>query len=255
MTRAVRKGWIPDLPDHRDLAFAAVPESLAKLPTYVDLRPKMPAVYDQLQLGSCTANGIAGAVQYERRRQNLGPDFVPSRLFIYYNERAMEGTVGTDSGAMIRDGIKSVASQGVCPEMEWPYVISQFAVTPPSNCYGEAVRFRALSYLSVPQTVTQMKGCLAQGFPIIFGFTVYESFESDAVARTGNVPFPGYNEAVLGGHCMLCVGFLDNYQYFICRNSWGPAWGASGYCYLPYSYLTDAALASDFWTIRLESAA
>ena len=94
-----RYGWVPDLPDARDHMYAAPVEMMAKLPAKVDLRPHCPPVYDQGQLGSCTGNAIAGAVQFDREKQKLKPDFVPSRLFIYYGERVIEGTVDTDSGA------------------------------------------------------------------------------------------------------------------------------------------------------------
>src|SRR5438552_496218 len=119
-------GWQPDLPDHRDLKFAAAPSLLRKLPAKVDLRKQCPPVYDQGQLGSCTANAIGAAFEFEQMKQNYGTGFTPSRLFIYYNERVMEHTVDMDSGAQIRDGIKSVNNQGVCPEQMLPYIISEF---------------------------------------------------------------------------------------------------------------------------------
>src|SRR5436305_10552782 len=109
-----RYGWVPDLPDARDHLFAAAPATLIALPPKVDLREQCPKeVYDQGRIGSCTANAIAGAFEFELLKQGLA-DFMPSRLFIYYNERSVEGTIGTDSGAMIRDGVKSVATLGVC---------------------------------------------------------------------------------------------------------------------------------------------
>jgi len=98
-----------------------------------------------------------------------------------------------------------------------------------------------------------MKGCLASSYPFIFGFTVYDSFESQPVAQTGVVPMPGSTERVLGGHCVVAVGYDDSQQRFIVRNSWGTSWGIQGYCTMPYAYLTDSNLASDFWTIRLVS--
>src|SRR5438128_696006 len=116
-----RYGWLPDVPDQRDHVYAAPSGVLHKLPAKIDLRPKCPPVYNQGQLGSCTANAIAAAVQFDRMKQNLKPAFAPSRLFIYYNERAIEGTVDNDSGAMLRDGIKSIAKQGDCAETHWPY--------------------------------------------------------------------------------------------------------------------------------------
>ncbi len=115
-------GWVPDLPDHRDLAYSAPLARLRAMPPSVDLRNQFPSSpYDQGPIGSCTANAIAGAVQFDRAKQKQQPDFIPSRLFIYYNERSMEHSIASDAGAMIRDGIKSVAKQGVCTEKTWPY--------------------------------------------------------------------------------------------------------------------------------------
>lgn len=244
-------GWTPDLPDHRDMLYVAPPLRLAALPSKVDLRPKCPPVYDQGQLGSCTANAIAGAVEFDQMKQALPSVFTPSRLFIYYNERAMEGSVSQDSGAQIRDGIKSVGQLGVCPEREWPYSISQFTQKPPASCYRDAVQYRALSYQKMIRDLNQMKGCLASGYPFVFGFTVYESFEGAQVAKTGRVPLPSTQERVMGGHAVSAVGYDDAGQVFIVRNSWGAGWGLKGYCLMPYAYLLHPGLSSDYWTIRL----
>jgi hypothetical protein len=45
-------GWQPDLPDGRDLLYAAPPTALPELPPKVDMRGDCPAVYDQGQLGA-----------------------------------------------------------------------------------------------------------------------------------------------------------------------------------------------------------
>ena len=249
-----RYGWIPDLPDHRDLLYSAPAATMATLPPSVDMTKQCPAVYDQGQLGSCTANAIAGAIEFDQIKQELKPPypFVPSRLFIYYNERVIEGTVSVDSGAQIRDGIKTVAQQGVCLENPtWPYNIAQFAVKPSPAAYTEALGHLVASYQRLVPILNQLRGCLASGYPFVFGFTVYQSFESPAVAQTGHVPMPGPNEATIGGHAVMAVGYDDSNQWFIVRNSWGPNWGIKGYCTIPYAYLTNPHLASDFWTIRL----
>ena len=251
MPRQIKRyGWIPDLPDHRDYLYAAPAAVLQTLPLSFDLTAKCPPVYDQGQLGSCTANAIAGAIEFDQMKQQVKV-FIPSRLFIYYNERAMEGTINSDSGAMIRDGIKSVANQGGCPEDEWPYDITKFQVQPPGVCYQDALQYKVVLYQSLVQSLVQMKGCLASGYPFVFGFTVYESFESQQVAQTGHAPMPALGEVVLGGHAVLAVGYDDASQWFIVRNSWGVNWGMKGYFTLPYAYLTDANLASDFWMIQL----
>lgn len=243
-------GWVRDLPDTRDFLYAAPLIHFPKgLPTSIDLRAKCPAVYDQGQLGSCTANGIAAAIEFDLGKQRK-KRFTPSRLFIYYNERAMEGNIARDSGAQVRDGIKSVATVGVPPETDWPYDGQKFADKPPAKAYADAKKYLVASYARVSQGLTQMKGCLAEGYPFVLGFTVYDSFESDAVAKTGTVPMPQPKEGVMGGHCVVAVGYDDTKRVFIIRNSWGVVWGMKGYCTMPYEYLLNSNLASDFWTIR-----
>lgn len=246
-------GWMPDLPDFRDHMYAAPQPTLAALPPKVDLRPQCPPVYDQGQLGSCTGNAIAAAVQFDRMKQNLTPAFNPSRLFIYYNERVIEHTVAQDSGAQIRDGIKSISKLGVCPEdPDWPYDISKFAHKPPAKAFKDALAHKAVSYTRLLSTnLQQLQGCLASGFPFVFGFTVYESFESQAVAKSGVVPMPQPGEKTLGGHAVLGVGYDDSQSRFIVRNSWGADWGMAGYFTIPYTYLTNTNLADDFWTVRI----
>lgn len=241
-------GWNAQRPDQRDLKFSVITPS--KLPPAVDLRPQMPAVYDQEQLGSCTANAIAAAVDVERKRQGL-TFMYPSRLFIYWNERDLEGTTASDSGATIRDGFKAINSQGVCPEAVWRYS-NPFDETPSCLAYESAEHHKCLKYLAVAQQTADMLDCLAQGYPFVFGITAYESLESDAVAKTGNVPMPAPSESQIGGHALLAVGYKPGVIRF--RNSWSDSWGDMGYGTIPLAYLTNPDLASDFWTIRLEEA-
>jgi C1A family cysteine protease len=244
-----RFGWVPDLPDARDYMYSAPEKVLTKLPKKKDLRgSNMPPIWDQGELGSCTGQAIGSAFEYSQRKQGLKV-FMPSALFIYYNERAMEGTIDTDSGAMIRDGMKSVAKVGVCAEVTWPYNIPRFREKPPAKAYTEAKKHQALVYRRVLGQLHQMQGCIAQGFPFVFGFAVYESFMSPEVARTGKVSLPPRGEQLIGGHAVLAVGYDDAIQSFIVRNSWGEGWGMDGYCTMPYGYLTDPQLARDFWAI------
>lgn len=255
--KTARYGWIPDLPDYRDFVFAAPRAILAKLPPRVDLTSKCPPIYDQKEIGSCTANAIGGTIQFDQLKQKMRGAFMPSRLFIYYNERVMENTVREDAGAMIRDGIKSVAKQGVCAEKMWPYDPAPYppnprlAKKPSANCYKSAPKHTAVQYQRVPRNLAQMKGCLASGYPFVIGFTVYESFESDDVTRTGMMPMPAPNEHVIGGHAVMVVGYDDKLDRFRMRNSWGQAWGVKGHFTMPYGYLLDHNLSDDFWKITL----
>ena len=245
----IKFGWKRDLPDHRDFKFKITAPH--DLPTFVDLRPQMPAIYNQGNLGSCTANALGAAFQFEQMKQNK-PNWIPSRLFIYYNERAMEGTINEDAGAMIRDGIKTMVSEGVCPEDQWKYIEHKFKVKPPKPCYDEALNNQVLEYLRIsPHTIYEVKHCLADGYPVVFGFMIYESMMTQDVARTGYVPVPSSNERPIGGHAVMAVGYDDSKECLIVRNSWGNAWGINGYFYLPYWYVTTLNASADYWTIRL----
>lgn len=244
--RIQRYGWRRQSLDHRDTILRP---ATSILPPSADLTSLCPPVYDQGQAGSCTANAIAGAFDFERVKQ--GKNLMhPSRLFIYYNERVIEGDPNTDAGAEIRDGIKSVASQGVCPEVMWAYDINRLLDPPPPRCYNEAPVFRVLQYAAVPQDSYNIRQVLATDQrPVVFGFSVFEEFESDAVASTGTVPMPDPNSSPIGGHAVCIVGYDDHAQLYKCRNSWGESWGMSGYFTLPYAYVHDPNLASDFWVI------
>ncbi len=244
-------GWRPDLPDQRDLMYTASSAVVKKLPAKADLRKLCPPVYNQGELGSCTANAIGAAFEFELLKQDKTHDFIPARLFIYYNERVMENTVNLDNGAEIRDGVKSVSKQGVCPETMLPYEIGKFTDKPSKACYREALNHQVLSYHRVTRKLDQMKGCLAEGYPFVFGFTVYDGFESPAVAKTGKLNMPKKTESIQGGHAVLAVGYDDTSKRFIIRNSWGTDWGLKGYFTMPYEYLTDGNLSDDFWTIRI----
>lgn len=246
-------GWRPDKPDHRDHKF-----TLSKLApvqsVYLSDKYKVGLPYDQGNLGSCTANALAFAAQFDLMNKDVQgkttSSFTPSRLFIYYFERLIENTIPIDAGAEIRDGIKVLATYGVPSEDLWSYTISNFAVAPPIAAITYGKKLTAITYQSVDNTNKQLIiNALIQGLPVVFGVTVYESFLSDIVAQTGIVPYPGPSESVAGGHAMVIVGYHATDDSFIVRNSWGTTWGQEGYCRIPAAYLTNEDLATDFWVV------
>ena len=220
------------------------------IPKVVDLRTKMPPVYDQGKLGSCTANALAAAYDYQHHVEKK--TFVaPSRLFIYYNERKVEHDIPDDAGAQLSDGVAVLEKYGCCTEKVWPYDISKFATLPPASAYIEAVKNRVIRARNVHQDISSMRRELASGYPIVVGINVYDSFESDDVAHSGIVPLPDVeNEELLGGHAVLIVGYDHAAQTWLMRNSWGVGWGQSGYFTLPYAYLLDSELSSDLWSLE-----
>lgn len=241
-------GWCPDVPDFRDFKFAVNTEA-KPLPSAINHKEKMPAIWDQGSLGSCTGHAISAIVEYEQRKVHPQWDYMPSRLFIYYNERVIEGTVRSDCGAMIRTGIKVVNQIGAPKEELWPYDIKAFTKKPPVKAYKNASVHQALLYERIPQTLNALQQVLANGHLFVFGIAVFESFETQEVANTGIVPMPKANEKMLGGHAVCCVGYDNLDQTFLVRNSWGANWGLDGYFKIPYTYVLDNNLADDFWTI------
>jgi C1A family cysteine protease len=243
-----RYGWKPSLPDLRD--HIADASELTVLDE-VDPREDLPDVFDQGQLGSCTANAVAAAVQYDAKLNGADPGPL-SRLWIYYYERKLEGSrADQDTGAYGRDGFKVCKTLGVPLEKDWSYDISKFADEPPASLAEEASRHRISNYRSVPRNLDSMRAVLSNRQTIAFGFTVYESFESDEVAHGGIVALPTREEKAIGGHEVLLVGYLkDQPNYGLVRNSWSAGWGLKGYFLMPWAYILDTHLASDFRTIR-----
>lgn len=252
MAQIKRYGWWPSLPDKRNLVhdFAGAP--VADSP--VDLRATgfLGSVWDQGQLGSCTAHGTGKAYVFDLAKTAGAADFDGSRLFQYYNSRLLEGSTDSDSGATVADAIKALNGYGFPPAADWPYDIGQFAAKPPDSAYADGKLREAVKYAQVPQSEQAMKACLTAGIPFVIGFTVYASFESDQVAQDGIVPMPSAGEQVLGGHCVLCVGWkqINGQDYWILMNSWGSGWADKGFFYMPKAYLLDSSLSDDFWTVQ-----
>jgi C1A family cysteine protease len=269
-------GWVPDIPDHRDYQYSDLRKKMEEIaekeketaspirkrtittvdniqiPTpplpFVDLRSTDSPIFDQGNLGSCTGNALAGALQFFEKKDKV-PYIELSRLFVYYDERVAENTINIDSGAQLRDGIKTLAKLGVCSETCWPYNIQNFAIQPDHRCYREAANHRILIYYRI-NTLDDMKHCLNNGYPFVFGFSCYQSMETENVVKTGIIPMPTGKERLLGGHAVMAIGYNDNTKKFIIRNSWGVGWGDKGYGYIDYEYLTNRNLSDDFWTIR-----
>lgn len=247
-------GWLPDIPDDRDYVYKAPLKLSGNLPSKVDLRKKCPPVYNQGNLGSCTANALLAAVEYVKKIKREKTCRL-SRLFLYYNEREMIGTIFSDSGAFLRDGVKSLNKQGVCPEREWTYSAdtkpgAKFTKRPPKSCYKSALLRQILSYWRISNNLFDMRACLADGYPFVFGFSVYESFMAEEVRKTGIMPMPKAGERLCGGHAVMAVGYDNDKRMLLVRNSWGKNWGEKGYFWMPYDYLSKSNNCSDFWTIR-----
>jgi C1A family cysteine protease len=266
-------GWVPDLPDHRDLtaeseqiapllAKTAVDAPAEALPAKADLRRWCPPIENQGDLGSCTANAGAGMIEYFERRA-FGKHIDGSRLFLYKVTRSMLGWKG-DTGASLRTTMGALRLFGLPPEKYMPYNIAKFDQEPAGLLYALAQSFQAESFYRLdprtktPQEVLEsIKSHLASGLPSMFGFTVYSSIKS--ADSTGRIPFPVPGDTVEGGHAVMAVGYDDNLVVnhpngssktgaLLIRNSWGTTWGEIGYGWLPYEYVI-GGLAEDWWVL------
>lgn len=258
--RERKLGWKPDSCDDRDYCFNPrryrsinYPEDMDLLPIKVDFREiyTLPPIQDQGNLGSCTAHAVAFLFQLDEITQNIN-FFDPSRLFIYYNTRVLEGTTNYDSGAEIRTTIKSINKFGACNEISWLYDFKKFIMKPPQHCYDEAKIYTSLLYRKVEQNILSLKNALLDGNAIAFGFMVSESLND--ITDDGIMPIP--NDSLIGGHAVVIVGYDDEKIMkdgtkgsFIIRNSWGIGWGEQGYFYMPYNFVIDKKYCLDFWVI------
>jgi len=236
--------WKADKLDPRDYKYQVTARANINL---VDLRNYCSPIENQGNLGSCTGQSIAGAIELLNKRNGKPTDV--SRLFIYYYERLILGTVNYDSGAYIRDGIKATNKYGASLESLWPHDIRKFRQEPINEAKTDGLKRKVTRY----ERVADFNGCidaLTNGYPVVIGFYVYESFMSATVARTGKMPYPNTKrERLLGGHAVLLVGYDKTKKVFIVRNSWGTSWGDRGYFYMPFDVIKPN-MSSDYWIIK-----
>ncbi len=257
MSRAVyHYGAREDTYDRRDHKKVYHPSEIPRH-LNIDLRGYVDHIYAQGSLRSCTANALCAAYGLDlvKQSQTLSGGynyFAPSRLFLYYNTREYEGTTRENVGASIRDTVKALNRKGVCPEKDWPYHIKRYTTKPNESCYQAAVGNNLCKYESLKQEKDQLRACLKDKCPFVFGFNVYRSFHNYRNKTSGGMTMPTREEIIRGPegrHAVVAVGYNDAMECIIVLNSWGRDWGDKGYFYMPYAFITDPKMCSDFWKI------
>jgi len=220
------------------------------LPNQIDLRPNF-AFYppqDQGDLNSCTSFAIAGAIAYLANKKNKMV-VSPSELFIYYNERVLQGVIDENSPVEIKNGLIATSKSGSCHTDFWPYDQGKYKVKPPEPAYENAKKILTATYEFVEQDEAHIKESIANDIPVLFGMSVYPYFISKKMADSGVLTMPIPNDFRMGGHAPLLVGYNDGTRQFIARNSFGTDWGMDGYFTLPYDYVLNPNYGTDFWRI------
>jgi C1A family cysteine protease len=205
-------------------------------------------VYDQGRLGSCTANA---GVLYRRWLaqkfpQYSSPDCNLSRLFLYYQERALpwNNTVNEDSGASTRDVMIVILKTGICPEIDFPYDVGRFASAPTQAAQMVATAYKDGAYHRVPDADGVISS-LVSGYPVLIGTMLYPEFEN--IGPDGIMPIPKVGERPIGGHEMVIHGYSSARKAFRLQNSWGLGWGDHGHLWMPEQFLDDVDLSqADF---------
>ena len=228
-----------------------------KLPGTVDLRTiegAFPPAFNQGNINSCTANAVSAAIYFDMIKQDASHPFVPSRLFIYYEERVLNNTLNEEKYGVIgatvsmKNCIDAVHNKGYCSEKTWPYETTKLYTKPSPLAYDSAEYHHTYQYQWLKTDLEHLKDCLANGYPFVFGISIYESFESATTKSSGIVSMPAATEKKLGGHALLAVGYDDEKQQFIFRNSYGGNWGDGGYGFMPYAFMQQYGFS--FWEIK-----
>lgn len=241
-------GWKPDKAGVKDPSAVHHSRLMATpIAPSSDLRAKLPPVYNQGSLGSCTGNGVACLLDYAHIMNAGAQWFTPSRLYLYYQARVMEGTINQDAGAQIRDVISGALKFGAPRESLWPYNIGRFSWDPNAKANADAANHQALKAYKL-QSLDDIKRALSAGWPVVFGVPVYAEIEG-LNSKNYTVPMPGKYARSIGGHCMVFVGHDEKTQMFKVRNSWGTGWGLKGHCLLPYAYAKRFEAGLDAWEI------
>jgi C1A family cysteine protease len=236
-------GGYRDKPDSRDRRFVPKVERLSRR---ADLSQFCGKVYQQYRIQSCSANALASAMTLigNQLDERIPP---PSRLFMYYNARALSNVQREDCGTTLRVAIKALARQGACPERQWPYRKDAVTVRPARACYGDA-QIYPIRYHRIAQELDLLHAALAQGSAFVFGIQAYiEPFTQ--AARTAYLRLPRKADTLCGGHALIAVGYDSVKKTFVARNSLGSAFANDGFFSIPDGYFTDPELTYDFWTI------
>ncbi len=241
-------GCKPSPRDDRNYQYATIMKTLT-LPNKVDLIPQCTPIKDQDGIGACVAFACNGAKEFVDKKDDGRYDIVSER-FLYYLIRDMMGTTDVDSGGFISYGMKCLNKAGVCLESEMKYdnAYYNFREMPTGRMLLSGLKRKISSYWLLSHSIGEMKTCLAEGYPFVAGVEVYDKFLSEEIAKTGDVPYPTWNETIKGGHAITIVGYNDYTERFMFRNSWGARWGNAGYGTIGYNYVMNYGW--DFWTIR-----
>lgn len=243
--RLTEKGFVVDGKEyhfdikHEELKFNETYEAKEVKEKNVNLKEYFTKVKDQGPIGACTVFAISSIYEYILKR-NSKEDADLSESFVYYNVRHLDGKELEDTGSSFQDVIASIGEQGICTESLHPYT-HLLSDAPSDEAYLDGEKRRITKALNVNIALDDIKSAIQEGYPVAISLKIYDSFN----ATTGFIKRPTDEEiesSDFGYHAMVIVGYSDDTKFFLVRNSWGDHFGDKGYCYIPYSYISDPEL-------------
>jgi C1A family cysteine protease len=217
----------------------------AETPTHVDLRSDgyVTAVRDQGDCGSCVAFGTVATVEGTTRLQAKDPalDVDLSEAQLFYCYAAAEGR-GCSTGWWVDPALDAIRDHGLVGESVFPYVAGDQACRVDDGGPDECRTVESYTSTSAPD---RMKAWLATKGPLVACFLVYEDFYA---YRSG--VYRHVTGAAVGGHCVSIVGFDDDADCWLAKNSWGTGWGERGFFRIAYG---ECGIDAEMWGVAVPS--
>lgn len=247
-------GWRRPEPHQRERALlAAHPLSAIALPEAAaeSNNAGLCTCFDQLSLGSCTAQAWAQAIRMESVREDH--PITPARLANYQWNLKRDDNEGQDVGATIGGAFEAGAAIGIASEDVWPYDLDRFTFWPGPEVYRDAFGRRGkvgVNYFPITgdsdALITLVKRVLTSQRGAAGGRQVTEKFCSEI--PKGIIQPPTSRDKIAGGHAEAYVGHCDAEQWVLVQGSWGPDFREPGFppgCYrLAYETVIGG---HDFW--------
>jgi hypothetical protein len=225
-------------------------DSIKGLPTSVDLTSKFPPIGNQGQYGTC----VAWAAGYNLKTALNGIDkgYTASQLAQPANQASPKDLFwslsSSDKGAScggtyFEAALGLMVERGVATLDVVPYTNMGDCSSSSSSWASAAANNKLANYRKIADssdptsmTVTNFKGYLAEGRPIVFGAKLgdrFMSWNSSDVLSSDTYLQEGMQHAY---HALILAGYDDSRQAFRVINSWGADWGDKGMIWVDYNF-------------------
>jgi len=193
----------------------------------------MTSVKNQGGCGSCVAFACVGAFEAVIKwKTGATVDLSEAHLFFC-------GGGDCSDGWWVSPALDYLKNYGTPDENCFPYDGAIYGNDLPcsNTCDDWQQRAYKIDNWGTVTGITNIKNALVNYGPLVVTFMVYEDFYYDywpnPNAWPNQVYYYSYGKEI-GGHAVVLVGYDDEGQYWICKNSWGTSGGLNGYFKIKY---------------------